>query len=348
MSKKLFDYVIGNPPYNADFSNYGDNDTYATPVYNLFLDEAYKVGDKVEMIHPARFLFNAGSTPKAWNEKMLNDEHLKILKFEQDSSKVFTSTDIKGGLAISYHDETKLFGAIHVFTAFRELNDILQKVEPMIKESLSSYITGRGVYKLSDLALKEHPEIIDRQSKGHKKDIGSGAFSVLKNIVFFESEPIDEKTVKVLGLVKGKRVYQYGIQKYIVGPDSFFAYKVIIPQSNGSGEFGEILSNPIVEMPNIGATETFLSIGCFSNKEEADACLKYIKTKFARAMLGILKATQACTKDRWKYVPLQNFKSDSDIDWSKSISEIDQQLYKIYGLNEAEINFIETHVKEMV
>ena len=66
-----------------------------------------------------------------------------------------------------------------------------------------------------------------------------------------------------------------------------------------------------------------------------------------RTCLGILKVTQDNNKDTWKYVPLQDFTSQSDIDWSKSISEIDQQLYKKYGLNEAEINFIETHVKEM-
>ena len=347
MSKKLFDYVIGNPPYNADFSSYGDNSTFAKPVYNLFLDEAYKVADKVEMIHPARFLFDAGSTPRSWNQKMLNDEHLKVLSYEQDSSKVFANTDIKGGVAISYHDENRLFGAINVYTPFPELNDIVYKIEPMIEESLSSCITGRGIYKLSDLALAEHPEIVEKQSKGHKKDVGSGAFSVLRNIVFFENDISDEETVKFIGLVNGKRVYQYGIKRYIIGPESFMAYKVIIPKANGSGEFGEVLSNPFIEKPNVGATETFLSMGCFSTEAEASACLKYIKTKFTRALLGVLKATQDCTRDKWKYVPLQNFKSDSDIDWSKSIKEIDQQLYKKYGLNETEINFIETYVKEM-
>ena len=82
-----FDFVIGNPPYQ-DESN-GEKRNYAPPVYNLFLDEAYKVADVVEMIHPARFLFNAGSTPKDWNEKMLSDSHLKVPFYEQDSDKVF-------------------------------------------------------------------------------------------------------------------------------------------------------------------------------------------------------------------------------------------------------------------
>lgn len=76
MGKKLFDYVIGNPPYQEEFTADG-NKSYAAPVYNDFMDAAYDVADKVELIHPARFLFNAGSTPKAWNQKMLSDEHFK-------------------------------------------------------------------------------------------------------------------------------------------------------------------------------------------------------------------------------------------------------------------------------
>lgn len=102
MGKKLFDFVIGNPPYQTDqqSSNVTEgNKTFAKPVYNEFLDVAYSVASKVEMIHPARFLFNAGSTPKAWNDKMLNDPHVKVLKYEEDASKVFPSTEIKGGLS---------------------------------------------------------------------------------------------------------------------------------------------------------------------------------------------------------------------------------------------------------
>ena len=69
--------------------------------------------------------------------------------------------------------------------------------------------------------------------------------------------------------------------------------------------------------------------------------------KFTRALLGILKATQHNGKEVWKYIPVQDFSSTSDIDWSKSIKEIDAQLYVKYGLNEEEIKFIETRVKVM-
>ena len=120
-----------------------------------------------------------------------------------------------------------------------------------------------------------------------------------------------------------------------------------MPQANGNGTFGEVISSPLVEFPFVGATETFLSIGGFETEYEAQSALKYIKTKFARAILGILKITQANTRDKWAKVPLQDFTLNSDIDWTKSIPEIDQRLYAKYGLSQDEIAFIEKKVREM-
>ena len=119
-------------------------------------------------------------------------------------------------------------------------------------------------------------------------------------------------------------------------------WKVLLPESNGSGAIGEVLSTPL-----IGYTQTFIGIGAFESESEAQALYKYIVGKFSRTMLGILKITQHNPISTWKYVPLQDFTSSSDIDWSKSVHEIDLQLYDKYGLTEEERQFIETHVKEM-
>ncbi len=113
-------------------------------------------------------------------------------------------------------------------------------------------------------------------------------------------------------------------------------------KSNGSGAIGEVLSTPL-----IGFTETFISIGAFDNEVEAQNCLKYVKSKFARTMLGILKVTQDNPRDKWSKVPLQDFTPQSDIDWTQSIPDIDRQLYEKYGLDEKEIAFIEEKVKVM-
>ena len=96
-----------------------------------------------------------------------------------------------------------------------------------------------------------------------------------------------------------------------------------------------------------GYTQTFIGIGAFECQSEAENALKYVKTKFTRTMLHVLKVTQDNNRDVWKYVPIQDFSKRTDIDWSVSVSAIDQQLYKKYGLTGEEISFIETHVKEM-
>ena len=143
-----FDYVIGNPPYQDE--TLGDNKGFAPPVYNKFLDASYEIAEKVEMIHPARFLFNAGSTPKAWNEKMLSDPHFKVLHYESDASVIFTNTEIKGGVVISYRDKNKSYGAIRVFTPYEELNSIMKKAAPTNEaESLMENIYIQNKFDLA-------------------------------------------------------------------------------------------------------------------------------------------------------------------------------------------------------
>lgn len=341
-----FDVVIGNPPYQD--TALGENATFAPPIYHNFIDESQKISDKSILVTPGRFLFNAGSTPKAWNRKMLSNPHVKVVYYEQNSSMVFPGTDIKGGVAITYRDKTKDFGAIETFTPYAQLNSILKKVSPLTEQTFDTIVSGRGVYKLSQKALDDFPEIEQIQSKGHKKDIGSGAFRILKDIVFYENAPNDGKEyVKFLGLENLKRTYYWIASEYVDAPLSFSNYKIFIPKSNGSGALGEVPSTPLIGAPLIGATETFLSLGNFSTQLEAENCLKYIKTKFARAMLGVLKITQDNTRDKWAKVPLQDFTSSSDIDWSQSVAEIDAQLYKKYGLSQEEIDFIESKVKAM-
>ena len=341
-----FDYVIGNPPYQDE--NNGELRNFAPPVYNMFLDESYKVASRVEMIHPARFLFNAGSTPKEWNQKMLADKHLKVLYYENDSSKVFPNTDIKGGLVITYRDRDKDFGAIETFTSYPEINSVLKKVKnrPDFR-SLSDIVLSRTSYRLTDEMHKEHPDALAKLSKGHAYDMSSNIFQRLPEI-FFDEKPDDGKEyIKILGRDGNRRVYKYIRKSYVNDVSNLNAYKVYVAQANGSGAFGEPLSSLIVEGEGVGSTETFISIGNFEKIDEANALKKYIETKFARAMLSVLKVTQNGNKPVWKMIPLQNFTTHSDIDWSKSVADIDRQLYKKYDLSADEIEFIETHVKEM-
>ena len=351
--KKMFDFCIGNPPYQEEQASIDANGSlknYAPPVYNSFMDGANLVANNVELIHPARFLFNAGSTPRAWNEKMLNDEHFKVLGYEPDSNRIFPNlaSPIKGGIAITYRSDSNIYGAIKVFTQFSEANTISHKVSsyPQFR-SLSEVVYSRTAYRLTDEMHHDYPGAITKLSNGHAYDMSSNIFERLPDI-FYDIKPNDgHKYIRILGREGNKRIYKYIRREYVNDVNNLDSYKVLVPQANGNGVFGEAICQPLVEGPYTGNTETFISIGKFNIKEYAESASKYIKTKFARMLLSLLKVTQNGNKPVWKMIPLQDFTSSSDIDWTKSIHEIDLQLYKKYGLSKDEINFIETNVKEM-
>ena len=339
-----FDFIIGNPPYQDE--TLGDNKGFAPPIYYLFMDESYKVGDRVELIHPARFLFNAGSTPKAWNEKMLKDPHLKVVQYEGDASKLFPNTEIKGGVAITYHDMQTNFESVGLFTPYPELNTIKRKASPQSDESsFMSIVYIQNKFNLEKLyaAHPEYRSVIG--SEGKDKRFRNNIFDKIPEFTASTRNPDDIATI---GVIKNKRTWRY-IPRMFVDTDheNLAKWKALVPRVNGSGAIGEVLSSPIIVEPYQAYTQTFIGIGAFETREEAECCLKYIKTKFCRALLGVLKITQDNNRETWRMIPLQDFTPASDIDWSKSIPEIDRQLYTKYGLTDDEIAFIESHVKPM-
>lgn len=337
-----FDFVIGNPPYQENAEATSDN-----PVYDKFMDAAFEVSDRVELITPARFLFNAGKTPSAWNKKILNDEHFKILDYIEKSWDVFPNTKIRGGICISYHNLTKNYGAIKVFSPFVIMNSVIKRVLSYPGfEDLSKIMYLQNRLNLDEL-YKDYPNyknIIGSQGKEKRFDTG-----IFEKLPIFTEEKVDSNQFKVYGVVKKKRIYRYFPLKYTEQEHgNLNKYKVVIMKSNGEGIFGEVIASGDVLEPMVGYTQSFIGIGSFDSVDEAISCQKYLKTKFLRAMLDVKKVTQDNPPDTWSCVPLQDFTDDSDIDWSASIANIDKQLYKKYGLSQEEINFIETNVKEMV
>lgn len=339
-----FDFIIGNPPYQEEAT--GDSNT-ATPIYNLFMNSSYEISNRVLLITPARFLFNAGYTPKDWNQKMLDDPHFKVVYYNPNSGEVFNGVDIKGGVAITYRDNNKDYGSIETFTRFDELNYIfhhITKYDSFI--SFSDIIVTSFAYHFTKLMYDENPLLIGRSSKGHEFDLQSNAFDTFPEI-FVESPSEDKEYIRILGRSQNKRCYRYIDRRYVKHVSNLDNYKVFIAKAAGTGLFGEVLPDSIMGYPKDGATVTFSSIGHFDTELEATNCTKYIRTKFARTLLGVLKVTQDLTPSKWKYVPLQDFTNTSDINWSLSISEIDEQLYKKYDLKSQEIEFIEKNVKSM-
>lgn len=333
-----FNAVVSNPPYQVGVNK--------EPLYHHFISIGMEIGDLGTLIHPGRFLFNAGKTPKAWNQKMLNDEHFKVVKYWKKSDEVFDAVDIKGGVAVTMWDKQNVIGPIGTFVLHDELRTIQEKVESLGEESFSKIVYSRDLYQLTELFYKENLELEGRQSKGHRFDLGTTAFSLFPE-VFSDEKPAGDGYALVVGRENDTRIGKWIKKEYLKLPDNFESYKVVVPKSNGSGHFGESLSSPFVAAPFHAQNTTFLSIGKFDSIFEAEACLKYIKTKFVRCMLGILKVTQDNPKSVWSKVPLQNFTQQSDINWDLSIPELDAALYQKYNLTQDDIDFIESNVSAM-
>lgn len=280
---------------------------------------------------------------------MLHDNHFKVIEFEPDTKKLFSGVEIPGGIAITYRDETCDYGEIEQFIQYDELNTIASKIKKHNHVSLNTIMYTQSKFNLQKL-YEDYP---DMQSKiGNEGKDKRFRQIVMERFPELFSIKEDGDCVRTFGLIKRQREYRYIKRIYVEDEFWLDKYKVFVPFSNGaSGTLGteaaRIISKPALGLPKDGMTQTFIGVGAFDTEAEANNLLKYILSKFCRVLLGILKVTQGNKPETWEFVPLQDFTSKSDIDWSKSIAQIDQQLYRKYGLTDEEINFIETHVKEM-
>lgn len=342
-----FEAIVGNPPYQEETSG---NSTGTNPIYHNFLDLAQKLGSVNVFLTPARFLFNAGKTPKAWNKKILNDRHFKIALYEQNPEKMIPGIPLTGGFAVSVWDKNADNEPIGTFIPYNHLQEIVDKVRQHDSfEGINKIIYVHSKFDLEKIyqVNSNYRNLIG--SNGRDRRVRANAFDVFD---FFKTEPQNTKAVRVLGLHETKRTYRYINREFLEVCDWVDKYKVFVPESNGaSGMLGDeaarIISRPTLGLPNDGVTQTFIVVGAFETQEEANNLMKYILSKFCRLLLGSLKATQRNNSSTWLNVPMQDFTADSDINWSKPIPEIDAQLYKKYNLSADEIAFIESMIKPM-
>lgn len=345
MAKK-FDVVIGNPPYQDDLI--GDNESKAPPIYHQFMDAAFEVATIAVLITPARFLSNAGQTPKSWNQKVLADEHLSVALYEPRSSNVFPGPEIDGGVVVTYRDATAAIGPIGTQAHMQdEARSLVATVTKQGEGSLATLITEHPC-SWNPRVFDDHPELRERIPISSGLRMKTNTFERMAEVCL-KTEPDDgHDYVRVLGLLNRKRADRWVRSDYVVAPDVVDEHKVILASADGAAvKSGRVVGAPTIVEPGTGFTQTFMAVGRFATAAEAEACAAYIRSKFARAMLRTLKTTQHNSAIKWKNVPLQDFTTASDIDWSKSIPDIDRQLYAKYNLDDAEIAFIEANVKPM-
>ena len=349
-----FDFCIGNPPYQDGKQQ----------IYPVFYQGGKDIAQCVEMIFPTGW-----QEPKSANGlKIMNSKEVK-----EDSRIVFIDNmeDVFPSVTGAKYTNIILWDRDHdngldgsqkilnngknpqIIKLLCELEDIQLPTE---LQSILSVVKTNGFIGIDTIIYIQNNLILDAVYEDYpdvKKVIGSEGRdkrferNIFDKLPAFVENRQSASDIKTIGTIGNKRAWRYIDEKYV--DDSHVnlkKYKLIISAA-ASDKFGSALSDFVVGKPGEAYTRSFISFGAYSSDCEVKNIAKYLKTKFARTLLYTLKFGRMNNKDVWQNVPLQDFTLSSDIDWTKSISEIDQQLYKKYGLSQDEIDFIESKVKEM-
>ncbi len=343
--KMKFDVIIGNPPYQLNDG--GGTGSSAKPIYHLFVEQAKKLNPRyLTMIIPSRW-FTGGKGLDKFREEMLNDRRIKVLVDYVSSNKIFPGVSIEGG--ICYFLWQKDFNGKSLYI-LNDFDDNKHESYRYLNESGNIFIRSIIGKKISDKVLKNKEKSF-KEMVSNRNPYGLGSNFLKENNNLINKY---HGKYRLLGILNKKRTFVYLTEDFILPKNrrEVKTYRIFISKADGAaGQIGNpiparIIGQPVLAEPNDICTETFLRIGSFNKKIEALNVIKYIKTKFFRLLVGLRK-NKNMTKDTYSFVPLQDFTSNSDIDWSKPVPEIDKQLYKKYGLTEEEIKFIESTIKSM-
>lgn len=332
-----FNAVVGNPPYQI--MDGGGTGSSATPIYNKFVDLAKLLNpNNVSMIIPAKW-YTGGKGLDEFRANMLNDKQLIKLFDYEDSRDCFPTVDIAGGVCYFLWNKgsdnkcvvTSILGSFrNESTRYLNEHDTFirnQKVLDIINKVKSQTFTGF----LSQTVYSRKPFGIRSFQRGFPAKPG-------RNISLFGSDGItymEEKDVP-----QNKEI----VDKWKVIMSKASAEHAGQTDANGRKR---IVSRLEVLPPYTICTESYLLLDIFDNEEEAQNLKKYIRTCFTRFLLASILITQNIVRDKFKFVPIQNYKNNSDIDWSQSIPDIDRQLYTKYNLSDDEIAIIEKMIKPM-
>ena len=334
MKMLKFDAVVGNPPYQEDDGGFASS---ASPVYNLFVDAAIALNPGcVSLITPSRW-FAGGKGLDDFRSRFLSDHHLRKLVDFPLLYEPFSNVKIRGG--ISYFLWDSIFNGPCDVTTMEGGKPVGKSDERYLDEFDILVRRNEAVPILRKVrALKE--KTID-ETISSSKPFGLRTF-------FKGSDTSDgiKQAVKLYGNQKVTWVDRSVITANLKWVDQ---WKVLMTAVQGTSAAVEtkFLSNPIVAGPGTACTETYIVAGHFGSKSVAENLANYLRTRFVRFLVSLRKSTQHATRDVYAFVPLQDFTSKSDIDWSRPVSEIDAQLCAKYGITKPEQKFIESMIKPM-
>lgn len=319
-----FDVIIGNPPYQLSD---GGNGASAKPLYHLFVEQAKKLNPRyITMIIPARW-YAGGKGLDEFRERMLQDTHLRNIVDYPNPKDCFPGVNISGGVCYFLWDKqhdglcefTNVIGNQKI-TSLRDLSEFHYFIRYNNSVSIIHKVTKERE-RLSDIITSRKPFGIDSFERG-----------------------IPDKKAGDLTLVSSAGIGYLPRTQITQGVDLIDRYKVIIGKAL-SGHIGETDENGQVKVlarlevlkPEEICTESYLCVGNYDNEKEANNLKDYLATKFVRFLLLQALTSMNITKDKFCFVPLQNFNEE----WT------DEKLYKKYGLTQDEVDFIESMIRPM-
>lgn len=332
-----FDVIIGNPPYQLDDGGYG---TSAAPIYQLFVDQAKALEPRyLSMIIPARW-FAGGKGLDEFRESMLKDDRLRSIDDFLSASDVFPGVGLKGGVCYFLWDRDNP-GQCRVSTHFKDWPVSIAS-RPLLEEGADVFIRfNEGLSVLKKVMAAESEKAASLALPENRR------FDQLVS----SRKPFGLETTFKGKATKGTDdvlVYQNGGTGYLTrdavptGTELIDKWKIYVGRAApGTGNKDtyphKIISTPFIGEPGSISSETYLCIGPFDSKTEAESALSYLSCRLTRLLILLHKPSQDTTRKVYTFVPTQ--------EWTKLWT--DDDLYAKYGISDSEIEFIEKVVRPM-
>lgn len=346
--KMNFDVIVGNPPYTEVIKKEANTGS-SKQLFPYFIMSSIELSARyVSLITPSRWFVGgeqAGYFPKLRNYIKENNHFVKLVHFTNYKDVFGSDVTIPGGINYFLSDN-QYEGKVN----FKTISDGKEydSNRNLFEDDLDIVLADYNVYSiLSKVRSHKFESYMDIVGEWNSY----GVVGQAKFLNPITTEEIFDKAIRVQCAYEKNRYIKYNdIPKK---KDSITKWKVFTSKGNGGagtlqdGKAVSIIGKSFVAEPNSICTDSLIPIGCFDSEIEANSVKKYMSTKFLRFMVGILKVSQNIYRNVYRFVPMQDFTNKSDIDWNKSIHEIDLQLYKKYNLTDDEINYIESKIKEM-